>query len=316
MIRIEHLRAKSLHAEVTFLSQARDAKRARDRVERQELVAEQRAGEFWRSALKAKEGQTSPPILRSGPVGQDYVASFNRIWLLHGEVQRARSQYSATQRVLNAALADIATSRRRIDTLSNLIAKATRQQSARKECQHSEEMGELCTLHTIRAARSVSRASAGFDAAGRTSPTCDPERPLRFVHVPLLATHTSFDVDRACDPKPLTRAVGTSAFNPIVVKGIEGRDGLSIACHVRGMGEVSLAISRDQGKSLRVTVEPGVSAMFELLFRERSSIHARLLAMGVPISTIAISLPAALPLVCRSKHKHYPEEFDDENSLS
>lgn len=295
MVRVEHLRAKSLQAEVAYL---KDLKRVGDfkRIEsesRATLHATER--NFWSEAVKAQIKEDSRGAAKQPP---PEIASFRleRMRRAHDQHRRAANEHALDTQKLQSGIVELSTSQKRIELLEKLVAKASRARANRIESRLSEELEDLV----------ASAARTGGPSGNRFSPQA-PHSTSRLPH----PTDTRSDL--TTEPSNTERKVPVQlqlparpamiprvdqqerSLNPVsvVVRDVsahssEGRSSLALSCALGKSGTVGLALVRESTGALSVKLDPGIGGLVSTLLRERAHIQSKLQTMGLNITSLEI----------------------------
>lgn len=304
MVRADLLRAKSIQAEVSYLT---EIKRLGD-VKRQEqqlgAIAQKKERQFWNEAVRAaapnKEGAPS--------MGANAAASAERMWNAHGQLKDAHVRHAATNQKLQEGLVQVSLSSKRVEILQTLLTKASRQRAQRIESRSSEEITDLAVA--LKSMRSEGGGASLSKVTSKRPPVDEAVEGLERGSESKVETRSSFGgtidpmstrlaapmapaITPVVDSAPVMKVEALSQPQPVEVHALECSNGakvsqLSIQCSLGANGPVTLSLVKREGEGLKVVIDPSASGLAGQISRDKSVIQSRLQAMGIKVSSLEV----------------------------
>ncbi len=292
MVRPELLRAASIHAEVAYLRDLKhvgDAKRVADQ---HKAALGDKERRFWAEAIKAQVPPTQAALDLRRQIDQpqgsrQFTAQLNRMHSAHSHLRQAyRSQQTAAKH-LSDGLNTLAESKKRVEILASLVAKAQRIRANQVESRLSDDTIDLVT--TSRTLLHSRAAPASMHA----------QTAQMFVAQPH-AGHTQIS------------GVNQVGISHVTFSRGQGQPKLSLSCAIVGRGALNLEVTRGEKGAVKVLIDPSVSSLASGILRDKYSIQSRLQALGIKVATIEVGTTndsAGAPK--RTKRSQVQEEEDE-----
>lgn len=338
MVRSELLRATSLHAEVAYLRDLKkvgDAKRIADQ---HGAVLQEQERRFWAEAIKGKAPLRATPSPHVGTPQADHArVQLERMHRAHSELQEAHQTHQKAVQSLQEGLVSLSGSKKKIEVLEKLLAKAQRLQANRNESRFSDEVADLVNTSqavlNVRVTRSIEGEATPRLVAGEI---CEPIRlaadtvcaatpvstaatcvsPASLQPIPLHPTPHTLPPIQFTPP-----ATATTRCEPITISHLSysttGRQPqLSLSCSLGSRGTVGLQILRSESGGLKVFIDPTMSTVSSGVIRDKLSIQARLQAVGIKVNSIEIAPADDTTGTAKGTKRARLHEDEDEDAIS
>lgn len=316
MTRVEHLRARSLQAQVAYVRNLERAttSSANERQCRNNL--QQREARFWGEVTLAKTPGTQEDRSHT-------ITATKRLWEESRVLEGAKTGHAAAKAQLESELRSLVTARSQSEQVLKLLAKARREHAHKLETRLSEELGELAVA--LRA-RSKHSASAGAKLGRNQAPggarleSSEPRR-AQFSELrectPQLTAPTHGLRPEAISTQTKVSALPVGGPSAVDVHDVtthcDGqRSTLSLSCSLPGKGSIGLSLVRDSNGAIGVSVDPRASALGLSISRERTALLSRLQGLGIKISSIEVAADDAPSSSLSAGRKRQHREQDEE----
>lgn len=298
MVRPELLRAKSLHAEVTYLrdlKQVGDAKVAADQHSRKLVEKEQH---FWAEALKARI-PASNAVVENLPATVNlqsptqFTAQLERMHRAHSQLKHSHRSHKTAVTHLNETLTTLSGSQKRVEIVEAFVAKARRIRSNRFESRLSEDVAELVT-------------------------TCRSILALRASAAPLNLQNSQKLLTQPLGALPQSDHPNKFEISQVALSIDHGQPKLSLSCAIAGRGAVNLQVTKAETGGVSVLIDPSVVGVALGVLKDRRSIQLRLQALGINVSMIEVGASGDSPGVHKraKSSQRQEEEEEDEGIIS
>jgi hypothetical protein len=298
MVRSEHLRATSLHAEVAYLKDLKRVGEFKRSENSYRAVLRQSERTFWSETLRAKAHTASD---NASPSGRHSALplQLERMRHAHGRLQQATAEHASAAQGLHREIQQLSSSHKRLETLQKLVTKAAREHANLIESRLSEEITDLVAtagrrskLRGPRLLESNSTAAAAPPVSDlqrdRLTPAVSPDKEVfarATPHVETFASHAT----QALQSKEPYRMHDSIQVHQASIQAGDGKTSLSVSCAVGRTGTLTMALVREPSGALAVRLDPGIGTLAPSLLRERAQIQARLQSMGINVTTIEVS---------------------------
>jgi hypothetical protein len=223
------------------------------------------------------------------------------MWQAHSQLQSAAVKHSTTSQALQASINTVVASKKKIDLLTKLVAKATRARASKIESRIADDLTDLAASSR----QSACLKSTPLQPAPpkRFTDTTRPEEPAsREIPQPAYAQPTLLSsalapsnitqvtpVASLAQTPPRTTSLGMIRVSEITSNSTEGATTLSFSCTLGRVGQVGLTLERRGNGTVAVRVDPGNAGILTSLLRERGNIQTRLQAMGIQIASLEVA---------------------------
>lgn len=325
MVRTDLLRAKSLHAEVGYLRDLQRVGEAKRQEQSDKLHCKEKEKAFWKEAVKAR-GLTSDAKVAGTPNNAQAAANLDRIWRAHSQLKEAHRKHESSAKTLQADLQVLSGSKKRIELLQGMVAKAERARANQIESRLSEEVAELAS--TAKAISNLRRPTTEKGDIKLDDPISNTLRSeLAASDKAREATQAAL---AATMPQPVSAASNIANLTPI--KGVEplratgavdiqnvtfhrgdNQAALSLQCALGNHGTVGVSIVKGDNAGLKVVVDPGSGVTASALLKDRAAIQSRLGALGIKVASIEVGQSDPMPLGNRngSRKLSKDDEYED-----
>jgi len=278
------LRAKSLQAEVSYLTEMRGVREAQRLADAHKTVLAHREDRFWGEAVRQQvSGESAVPA--AGPA---VVRGLDQLRQAFGKFQEAKLQGAAVAEALQQKIGIVARTQQRIDVLQALLAKSVRLHKSVQESRRADEIADVATIaRSKRHERGLGvlveerqLPASGCELTGIPSQTIPPEaQPSAVPQLP-----------------PERFVAKVEVASPVLeVRSLEhtresSQSSLSVTCSMGPLGSIGMRLVKRDGEGVHAILDPTVGAVAGRVVAEKAAIVTRLQGLGVKVSSLEVGV--------------------------